>query len=946
MDSTGSKRKLEDEEAPVVVKLPRTDTEEQEPQGTYIEMDGKSCFHRLALPEDVSESTESLPLFTGIYARDYPFPLDPFQKVAIACLEAGDNVLVSAHTSAGKTVVAQYACAMALRDTTKLIYTSPLKALSNQKYRELYDDFQDVGLLTGDITINETASCLVVTTEVFRSMLYENNSILREIRTVVFDEVHYLRDKERGVVWEECLILMPPKIQVIFLSATVPNALEFAQWFSGVHGSKTHVVYTENRPVPLQHYLYPTGADGVYLVIDEKGKFLEENFQKAFAEITGDSLAVQLRKQKDTTIASLEDSSDLFKLMKMVLQRSYDPLIVFSFSKKTCEQLALQLAKMEINSDEEKQMVEYILRNAIDGLSDTDKRLPQVQQMFPMLKRGIGVHHSGLLPIVKEVVELLFQEGFIKILFATETFSTGLNMPAKTVVFAGAKKFDNGAFRWIYPGEYIQMSGRAGRRGLDEKGIVILIADKSFEISQTRETLKGDPLPLLSEFRLNYRMILDNLRMEGGDPETMIKRSYKQFLSRNSLPKLKAQLEEIKAQILEIKVDKVEDEISRFISDLNKRTELESIIQQKLTKPKNCLRFLNPGRLVSVSQGPLVSITNLETYQISQQPFWGLIINFKKLESSSNQVKDSYRVDILINAKKAQDGGYECLPTNDELGTAQVVSFELEQIIQFSVVRVALPANLKPLSGRVTALKTLNEVIRRLHQNQGTIPLLDPIKDMKITSEKVKKAVKQLKSIKHQIQENEVGALVDLEDQLETHFRKESLLHEQRILETELAGAQDMILKSELRHMEKALIKLHFIDETGLVLEKGKIALRFRTADELLLTELVFSGKLNNLTAPQLVALVSCFVYTGFNNSPPSNIKISPEMQDLFGLVQKSAMELGKILKESKALQNLPEYTHQFTPVLMDAVELWAKGGSFMEIFKLADIYEGSLKTP
>lgn len=206
----------------------------------------------------------------------------------------------------------------------------------------------------------------------------------------------------------------------------------------------------------------------------------------------------------------------------------------------------------------------------------------------------------------------------------------------------------------------------------------------------------------------------------------------------------------------------------------------------------------------------------------------------------------------------------------------------------------------------------------------------------------MKKTVKKLKLVKDQIQENEVKTLVDFEDRLRNHFRREELVNEQRLIEKELAGAQDMILKSELRHMEKALIQLHFIDETGLVLEKGKIALRFRTADVLLLTELVFNGKLNGLTASQLTALVSCFVQSE-SSKLQSNFKISEEMQDLFGLVQKTAMELGKVLMESKALQNLTEYTQSFSLALMEAVDLWSKGGSFMEIFKLADIYEGSL---
>jgi ATP-dependent RNA helicase DOB1 len=203
--------------------------------------------------------------------------------MSIAAIERNESVLVSAHTSAGKTVVAEYAIAESLQKQQRVIYTSPIKALSNQKYRELAAEFKDVGLMTGDVTINPTASCIVMTTEILRSMLYRGSEVMREVGWVIFDEIHYMRDKERGVVWEETIILLPDKVHYVFLSATIPNALQFAQWIAKIHSQACHVVYTDFRPTPLQHYLFPAGGNGIFLVVDDSGKFREENFQKAIA---------------------------------------------------------------------------------------------------------------------------------------------------------------------------------------------------------------------------------------------------------------------------------------------------------------------------------------------------------------------------------------------------------------------------------------------------------------------------------------------------------------------------------------------------------------------------------------------------------------------------------------------------------------------------------------
>lgn len=389
-------------------------------------------------------------------AKSYPFTLDPFQRRAIECLERDESVLVSAHTSAGKTVVAEYAIAMALRDKQRVIYTSPIKALSNQKYRDLFEEFSDVGLMTGDVTINPNASCLVMTTEILRSMLYRGSEIMREVKWVIFDEIHYMRDKERGVVWEESIIMLPHKVRFVFLSATIPNSKEFAQWIAKIHHQTCHVVYTDYRPTPLQHFVYPSGGEGVYLVVDERGRFREDNFNKAMAALGSSSLgdavedvvargggkkqnAKGMGKNKTTQKG---EQSDLYRIVKMVMERHYDPVIVFSFSKKECEQYALQIAKLDITTADEKKLIEQVFLNAIDSLSEDDRKLPQINAILPLLKRGIGIHHGGLLPILKEVIEILFQESLLKVLFATETFSMGINMPARTVIFTASRKFD------------------------------------------------------------------------------------------------------------------------------------------------------------------------------------------------------------------------------------------------------------------------------------------------------------------------------------------------------------------------------------------------------------------------------------------------------------------------------------------------------------------------
>ncbi len=504
--------------------------------------------HQVALPPDYNYIPLSEHKAPETPARTWPFTLDPFQKVSISSIERGESVLVSAHTSAGKTVVAEYAIAQSLKNNQRVIYTSPIKALSNQKYREFAAEFGDVGLMTGDVTINPTATCLVMTTEILRSMLYRGSEIMREVAWVVFDEIHYMRDKARGVVWEETIILLPDKVRYVFLSATIPNAMQFAEWITKTHGQPCHVVYTDFRPTPLQHYFFPQGADGIHLVVDEKGVFREENFNKAMTTIAdkhGDDPADAMAKRKGrgkdkkTNKGGTKGPSDIYKIIKMIMVKNYNPVIAFSFSKNMCESYALQMSNLSFNEESEKAMVDKVFNNALEMLFEDDKQLPQIQNILPLLKRGIGIHHSGLLPILKETIEILFQEGLIKVLFATETFSIGLNMPAKTVVFTSVRKFDGVSLRWVSPSEFVQMSGRAGRRGLDDRGMVIMMIDEKMEPAVAKEIVRGEQDKLNSAFYLGYNMILNLMRVEGISPELMLERCFYQFQNTASVSGLK-----------------------------------------------------------------------------------------------------------------------------------------------------------------------------------------------------------------------------------------------------------------------------------------------------------------------------------------------------------------------------------------------------------------------
>ncbi|OJJ87055.1 ATP-dependent RNA helicase MTR4 [Aspergillus glaucus CBS 516.65] len=879
-------------------------------------------------------------------AKVWPFTLDPFQQVAVSSIQREESVLVSAHTSAGKTVVAEYAIAQCLKNNQRVIYTSPIKALSNQKYREFAAEFGDAGLMTGDVTINPTATCLVMTTEILRSMLYRGSEIMREVGWVIFDEIHYMRDAIRGVVWEETIILLPDQVRYVFLSATIPNAMQFAEWVTKMHNQPCHVVYTDFRPTPLQHYFHPHGAEGIHLIVDEKGVFREENFQKAMSAIAdkkgddpADAMAKRKGKGKDKKLnkGGTQEQNDIQKIIRMIMFKNLNPVIVFSFSKRECENGAIQLRKLSFNDDSEKEMVSKVFNSAIEMLSEDDRNLPQIQNILPLLRRGIGVHHSGLLPILKETIEILFQEGLIKVLFATETFSIGLNMPAKTVVFTSVRKFDGFSQRWVTPSEFVQMSGRAGRRGLDDRGIVIMMIGEEMDPAVAKEIVRGEQDRLNSAFHLGYNMVLNLMRVEGISPEFMLERCFFQFQNTANVSHFEKQLLEYNEQHANMKISD-EGTIREYYETRDHIDKLTEDVKYVMIHPNYCLQYFQPGRFIQVKHKGL-------------DFGWGVLVNYKERKQfkKPEEIPDNqkYVVDVLLNVSDGTSVGtktYEDLPSgvyppkDGEKGKMEVVPVMLSCVSAISHIRVHLPKDLKSADSRNSVKKVIGEVQRRFPDG---VALIDPLEDMQIKDESLKKNLRKIEVLESRLLSNPLHNSPRLPELYEQYSKKVELGDQIKDTKNKIKDTMAIMQLEELKCRRRVLRRFGFLNEADVVQLKARVACEISTGDELMLSELLFNGFFNNLTPEQIAAIISVFVFEEKSKETPALTR--DELAKPLREIQNQARTVAKVSQESKLAVNEDEYVNSFHWELMEVVYEWANGKSFFEICKMTDVYEGSL---
>jgi len=517
--------------------------------------------------------------------EQFHYPLSDFQKYAIEAIVQGDHVLVTAHTGSGKTLPAEFAIQHFTQQSKKVIYTSPIKALSNQKYYEFQQKYPTIsfGLFTGDIKTNPDAQVLIMTTEILMNALFRINKdepsvgldfnidVQVDLGCVVFDEVHYINDKERGQVWEKTILMLPPHIQMVMLSATIDNPLGFASWVESgrqTDNQSTKRVYlasTDKRVVPLSHYGYVTVNEGIFKNI--KDKELEQqirvqtNVLIPLQSETGDFKEPAVHKMKK--LLEVFEGRQVFMKRQQVLNslalflrdREMLPAIAFVFSRKHVELCAKEITVPLLEDDSK---VGYTVRRECEQIIrklpnyQEYLTLPEYNQVVSLLEKGIGIHHSGMIPVLREIVELMISKKYIKLLFATESFAIGLDCPIKTAIFTSLTKYDGQMERYLMPHEYTQMAGRAGRRGLDTVGHVVHCNNlfKLPTLNDYRSILCGKPQQLVSKFHINYSLILNLLKNgQTFDFHKFAERSMIQEELANSKDSLCSAIHEIRARV-------------------------------------------------------------------------------------------------------------------------------------------------------------------------------------------------------------------------------------------------------------------------------------------------------------------------------------------------------------------------------------------------------------
>ncbi|KAI5190319.1 ATP-dependent RNA helicase DOB1 [Nematocida sp. AWRm77] len=895
----------------------------------------------------------------------YPFQLDRFQILALKCLERDESILVSAHTSAGKTLIAEYAIHLSILRKQRVIYTSPIKALSNQKYRELNEKFGDVGLMTGDVTLNPDSTCIVMTTEILRNMIYKGTEILRETHFVVFDEVHYMRDRERGVVWEETIILLPSTTRFIFLSATIPNAEEFARWIVSIHKQPCHVIYTEKRPTPLEHYLYSNDTSSERHGRREipGGRVSRNTFQRHFRPGAGDlegassaesslcgankNMHLIVNKEGEFQTRSFQalpktvahgynrrrESINVVDVLKTLQATNNLPAIIFSFRRKECETYALTVkTKFDFTGEREKETIDMIFSNALNSLREEDRKLKQITGLKDMLLRGVGVHHSGLLPIAKEIIEILFQENLLKVLFATETFSIGLNMPARCVVFTSIKKFDGVSTRFVTSGEYIQMSGRAGRRGTDKIGNVVLALESSVQVDakQIKQILHGPSNPLDSAFRLSYNTILNILRLDGMDEEHVIRHSFLQF--RQEM-KGKALIREIDPLLSAHRAAKAEME--QFLQKRADKDMFEHYFDmhiQLLCAPK--LLFPN-----GVPKSLLVQNRILEIQRIAER---SVEIEDSQISCLDITALPRRELCILLSARKENEGFIEVFVQGGETESIPVSSILR---VSNSTLEFKAPLNsngmVKKQEFFAEFFKTVSEGQERKYFASGTeIPFYCP-SDLGMHKEAQKNlALIQSKCLS--LHSEWLSSLPSSDKEEVWHaLNTRSLILS---LEEKIKGLNSqkeqtkLIMLNEYKNKRQILQALGYTANNE-VLMKGKVASEISSGDELLLTEMLFNNEFSSLPPGRICSLLSCIVF----DEKTDEITLTDQSKEAYKILQAT---ISRVILEFKRLDTTfkdTEYLEKFCPNLMDVVYLWTEGHSFAEICNTTEVFEGSI---
>jgi superfamily II RNA helicase len=833
----------------------------------------------------------------------FPFELDQFQKEAISSLNADRSVVVCAPTGSGKTLIGEYAIYRALSRGKRVFYTTPLKALSNQKLRDFREKFgfDQVGLLTGDASIHRDAPILVMTTEIFRNMLYgtpigQIGISLTDVEAVVLDECHYMNDRQRGTVWEESIIYCPRSVQLVALSATVANSDQLTSWLNHVHGP-TDLIYSDFRPVPLE-----------FNFCNPKGLFplLNETNTKINPRLVKKAKKGYWEKGK----AGRPEPPGIIYTLNQLQERDMLPAIYFIFSRRGCDKAVEEVGDLWLVNNDESQ----ILRQQIDDFLRRNPDAGRVGQVAP-LYRGIAAHHAGILPAWKGLVEELFQQGLIKVVFATETLAAGINMPARTTVISTLSKRTDNGHRLLNASEFLQMAGRAGRRGMDLQGYVVTL-QTPFEGAKEASylaTSKADPL--VSQFTPSYGMVLNLLQTHTIEKaRELIERSFGQYMSNLHLQPDFEELAQFKA------------ELSQIQSQLAAIDENELMVYEKLRQRLKVERQIFKTLQEQAQEDRQAQLAMMLDFAIS-----GTMLSLNDRNAMSPLPITVVLVDKAVNI--GETSYFVCLGQNNRWYVATSADI-LDMYAEMQ--RVEVPDDIIPPSE--LSLKRGQSI----RGDESTIAIAQSIpnpEEFNHLPTEVKEQLSRLTAVQEQLENHPIQKSGNIAKIFKNRARCVEL-------EAEIEHLEEQVSLQSQRYWEEFLCLIEILQSfeclDNLVPTKlGEIAAAIRGENELWLGLVLASGELDNIGPHNLAAVIAALVTESPRPDTKVDFNLSPEADAAWLTVQPIRRSVLKVQYRHGVA--LPVGLETRFIGLISLVEQWALGVEWKALCEKTTLDEGDV---
>jgi superfamily II RNA helicase len=826
----------------------------------------------------------------------FPFELDEFQQQAIAALNAGRSVVVCAPTGSGKTLIGEYTIYRALSRGGRVFYTTPLKALSNQKLRDFREQFgaEHVGLLTGDISINRDAPILVMTTEIFRNMLYgtpigEVGTSLVGVEAVVLDECHYMNDRQRGTVWEESIIYCPPDVQLVALSATVANSDQLTDWLNLVHGA-TELIYSDFRPVPLQFYF--GNPKGLFPLLDESQTQLSPRLKP--------------KHKGAKPKGARPESPTITYVVDQLQQRDMLPAIYFIFSRRGCDKAVEEMGELSLVNKREAaelkaRIEEFLSRNPDAGRSG------QVEPLY----RGVAAHHAGILPAWKGFVEELFQMGLVKVVFATETLAAGINMPARTTVISTLSKRTDRGHRLLTASEFLQMAGRAGRRGMDEMGYVVTLQTPFEGAKEAAYLATAGADPLVSQFTPTYGMVLNLLQTHSiTEAKNLVERSFAQYLATLYLKPQQQAITELTTELTKLDIQLAPVDVKALSS------------YEKLSE-----RLKEERRLLKTLQTQAEEVRTSEMAEIVPYVTPGTILYLK-----GKYVQVSSPVPAVLVTKEKGRGQAPylvCLSAENRwyvATTADVVG------LQGDVIETRVITSIQPPEGLV--LKP-GQVRRGTDETQAIASSISSTAELTVAPE-VHAQQQVVDAVKVQLDDHPLRQCGNPSNLLKRHKRRLGL-------QEEINKRQAEYRENQAHHWQEFLNLIEILRAFGCLVDVtptslGQAAAAIRADNELWVGLALMSGEFDTLD-PQHLAAAMCALVSetprpdSWTNYPPPE----PVIEALAGLRGTRRQLFQMQRRYHVALPVWLEYE------LIGIVEQWALGVEWPELCANTSLDEGDI---